>query len=76
MLPFASALSSPLDAVKVRLSSDVAVITGSQTSAVLLKRDFTCGSAAMAEEIISSTSSSFADNLSNSFAISSYREKN
>lgn len=60
------------DAVNLRLSSEVAVMTGSQTSAVELKSDFTCGSAAMVDDIISSTSSNFADNLSSSLAISNY----
>lgn len=67
---------SPGDAVKLRLSSEVAVMTGIHTSAVQLKRDCTCGSAAMVDDIISSTSSNFADNLSNSLAISNCVENN
>lgn len=63
--------SSPTEA-KLRRSSAVAVITGIHTSAVPLKRDCTAGSAAIAEDIISSTSSSLADSLSNSLAISNY----
>lgn len=55
--------------VKARLSSAFAVITGIQTSAVLLRRDWTWGSAAITEDIIWSTSSSFAESLSNSAAI-------
>ena len=66
-----SQLSSSIGAVKLRLSSEVAVITGIHTSAVLLRRDRTSGSADMVEDIISSTSSNFADSLSNSLAISS-----
>lgn len=72
--PWFPLLPSSLATVKVRLSSEVAVMTGIHTSAVLLKRDCTSGSEAMVEDIISSTSSNFADNLSNSFAISSYKE--
>ena len=64
-------LSSSIGAVKLRLSSEVAVITGIHISAVLLRRDRTSGSADMVEDIISSTSSNFADSLSNSLAISS-----
>lgn len=64
------------DAVNLRLSSEVAVMTGSQTSAVELKSDFTCGSAAIVDDIISSTSSNFADNLSSSLAISNYVDNN
>ena len=63
---------SPGEAVKVRLSSELAVITGIHTSAVSLRSDRTCGSSAMADDIISSTSSNFADSLSNSLAISNY----
>jgi hypothetical protein len=46
------------------------VMTGIQISAVVLKRDFTSGSEAMAEDIILSTLSSLADSLSSSAAIS------
>lgn len=66
---------SPIDVVKLRLSSEVAVITGIHTSAVPLKSDCTSGSEAIVDDIISSTSSNFADNLSNSLAISNYIEK-
>lgn len=73
LFSFGSVSSSPTaDAVKLRRSSALAVITGIHTSAVLLKSDCTCGSAAMAVDIISSTSSNLADNLSNSLAISIY----
>ena len=69
------ALLSPVEAVKLRLSSVVAVMTGIHTLAVPLKSDRTCGSAAMVVDIISSTSSNFADNLSNSLAISNCVDK-
>lgn len=48
----------------------MAVITGIHTSDVLLRRDWTWGSSAMAKDIILSTSSNFDDSLSNSAAIS------
>jgi len=45
-------------------------MTGIQISAVLLNRDFTSGSEAMADDIILSTLSSRDDSLSSSAAIS------
>lgn len=69
-LSCSSWLLSPLVPANPRLSSAEAVMTGIQISAVVLKRDFTSGSEAMAEDIILSTLSSLADSLSSSAAIS------
>ncbi|KAL4585816.1 hypothetical protein LXL04_010442 [Taraxacum kok-saghyz] len=71
MQKFGGEKISSTDIANICLSLEVAVISGIHTSAVLLNNDFTCGLAAMADDIISSTSSNFADNLSNSDASSS-----
>jgi hypothetical protein len=69
-------LPSLLVPTNPRLSLADAVMTGIQISDVLLRRDFTSGSEAMADDIILSTLSSRDDSLSNSAAISSYRRPN